>query len=104
MNEWMNGWMNDMTVLTPSSYEDAFKESWLFKELHKTRNIRPSFNTSLGGGCYGGGVVAMAVWWLLWRCGGCYGGVVVAMGMWLLLWERVVVRWWFGGCCIMDFK
>ncbi|EDO17273.1 hypothetical protein Kpol_538p33 [Vanderwaltozyma polyspora DSM 70294] len=34
------------------SYETAFKNSWIYKELNEVRNIRPSFNTALGG--YGG--------------------------------------------------
>lgn len=31
-----------------SSYEDAFKDSWVYKDLHEVRNLRPSFNTPLG--------------------------------------------------------
>jgi electron-transferring-flavoprotein dehydrogenase len=31
-----------------SRYEDAFKSSWVNKELWQVRNIRPSFNTTLG--------------------------------------------------------
>ncbi|CCE65812.1 hypothetical protein TPHA_0N00310 [Tetrapisispora phaffii CBS 4417] len=34
------------------SYELAFKNSWAYKELYEVRNIRPSFNSALGG--YGG--------------------------------------------------
>ncbi|KAI9208857.1 uncharacterized protein BJ171DRAFT_418934 [Polychytrium aggregatum] len=34
------------------SYEEAFKNSWAYKELYEVRNIRPSFHTSLG--LYGG--------------------------------------------------
>ncbi|KAH8102298.1 FAD/NAD-P-binding domain-containing protein [Cristinia sonorae] len=43
---------NDM-----SAYEEAFKNSWVYKDLHEVRNIRPAFNTSLGiwgGIAYGG--------------------------------------------------
>lgn len=31
-----------------SEYEGSIKESWVWKELKEVRNIRPSFNTSLG--------------------------------------------------------
>lgn len=34
------------------SYNQAFKDSWVYKELHSVRNVRPSFNSLLGG--YGG--------------------------------------------------
>lgn len=33
-------------------YESALRNSWIWKELHAVRNMRPSFNTSLG--LYGG--------------------------------------------------
>ncbi|KAJ3555451.1 hypothetical protein NP233_g12203 [Leucocoprinus birnbaumii] len=31
-----------------SSYETAFKNSWVYEDLHEVRNMRPSFNTRLG--------------------------------------------------------
>ncbi|KAG8944421.1 hypothetical protein FRC03_002080 [Tulasnella sp. 419] len=31
-----------------SPYESAVKDSWVWKELNEIRNVRPSFNTSLG--------------------------------------------------------
>jgi flavin-dependent dehydrogenase len=31
-----------------SSYETAFKTSWVYEDLHEVRNMRPSFNTKLG--------------------------------------------------------
>ncbi|KAI0267315.1 FAD/NAD-P-binding domain-containing protein [Gloeopeniophorella convolvens] len=31
-----------------SAYERAYKESWVYSDLHEVRNLRPSFNTSLG--------------------------------------------------------
>lgn len=34
------------------SYQKAFKNSWVYEELHSVRNVRPSFNSFLGG--YGG--------------------------------------------------
>lgn len=33
-----------------SAYEDGFKNSWVYKDLHEVRNIRPSFNTALSCG------------------------------------------------------
>ena len=47
----------------PVSYEARMKDSWLWTELHKTRNIRPSFNTRLG--LYGGLVYSGVIWWAL---------------------------------------
>jgi electron-transferring-flavoprotein dehydrogenase len=35
---------NDLPL---SSYEDKFKKSWLYKELHSARNVKPSFNWGL---------------------------------------------------------
>ena len=43
----------------PTSYQQKVKDSWLNTELKSVRNIRPSFNTSLGilgGIMYTGGV------------------------------------------------
>ncbi|KXN92915.1 putative electron transfer flavoprotein-ubiquinone oxidoreductase, mitochondrial [Leucoagaricus sp. SymC.cos] len=31
-----------------STYETAFKNSWVYEDLHEVRNMRPSFNTKLG--------------------------------------------------------
>lgn len=31
-----------------SGYEEAFKKSWVYEDLHEVRNLRPSFNTKLG--------------------------------------------------------
>jgi len=31
-----------------SAYEKKIKDSWVWKELNEVRNVRPSFNTSLG--------------------------------------------------------
>lgn len=33
-------------------YEQAVKDSWIWKELHQVRNLRPSFHNPLG--LYGG--------------------------------------------------
>lgn len=30
------------------AYEEAFRNSWIYKDLYEVRNVRPSFNTSLG--------------------------------------------------------
>ncbi|KIM20950.1 hypothetical protein M408DRAFT_29932 [Serendipita vermifera MAFF 305830] len=35
-------------VADMSSYETSLKDSWVWKELHEVRNLRPSFNTPLG--------------------------------------------------------
>jgi len=35
-----------------SAYEKAFRGSWVYSDLYEVRNLRPSFNTSLG--IYGG--------------------------------------------------
>jgi electron-transferring-flavoprotein dehydrogenase len=47
--------------IEPVKYEERLKESWLWKELWSTRNIRPSFNTSLG--MYGGVLYTGCVWY-----------------------------------------
>jgi len=46
-----------------SRYEEAFKSSWVHKELWEVRNIRPSFNTKLGiwGGIMYSGVDTLLV-------------------------------------------
>jgi len=51
-----------MIGLNPVSYEQRIRDSWIWKELHKVRNIRPSFNTSLG--MYGGLLYTGTVWYL----------------------------------------
>jgi len=48
--------------LNPESYEQRIRDSWICKELHKVRNIRPSFNWSLG--MYGGLLYTGTVWYL----------------------------------------
>ncbi|GAA5896005.1 hypothetical protein JCM8208_007503 [Rhodotorula glutinis] len=47
--------------LDVSSYETAFEESWIAKELKEVRNLRPSFHTKLGnlGGMMYSGVDSM---------------------------------------------
>jgi len=54
--------MCGMVGLNPSSYEQRIRDSWVWKELRKVRNIRPSFNTSLG--MYGGLLYTGTVWYL----------------------------------------
>ncbi|KAJ2403145.1 hypothetical protein GGI23_000163 [Coemansia sp. RSA 2559] len=39
---------DDAPPIVLSSYEEAFKNSSIYKELHEVRNIRPSFHTALG--------------------------------------------------------
>ncbi|ESO05110.1 hypothetical protein HELRODRAFT_111539 [Helobdella robusta] len=53
---------DDVKTIEPTSYEQSFKESWLYKELYKTRNIRPSFNTRFG--LYGGLAYTGSIWYL----------------------------------------
>jgi len=56
---------NDSTAsggVTPDSYEERLKSSWLWKELYKSRNIRPSFNTRLG--VWGGILYTGTLWYL----------------------------------------
>lgn len=43
---------NGSSVLELSSYENSIKKSWIWDELYKVRNVRPSFNNKLG--MYGG--------------------------------------------------
>ncbi|GJE93644.1 electron transfer flavoprotein-ubiquinone oxidoreductase [Phanerochaete sordida] len=31
-----------------SAYETSFKSSWVYKDLHEVRNVRPAFNSALG--------------------------------------------------------
>lgn len=50
------------TGLNPESYEQRVRDSWIWKEMHKVRNIRPSFNSSLG--MYGGMLYTGTVWYL----------------------------------------
>lgn len=44
-----------------SAYEEKFRNSWIYTDLHEVRNLRPSFNTSLGvlGGVAYSGVDSM---------------------------------------------
>jgi len=52
----------DLVGLQPQSYEQRIRDSWVWKELYKVRNIRPSFNSSLG--MYGGLLYTGTVWYL----------------------------------------
>ncbi|KAJ1798334.1 hypothetical protein LPJ59_002566 [Coemansia sp. RSA 2399] len=53
--------VDDAPPIVLSSYEQAFKNSSIYKELHEVRNIRPSFHTALGlwGGIAWSGLDAM---------------------------------------------
>ena len=42
----------DYESLHVPEYEEAVKNSWIYKELHAVRNVRPSFHNPLG--FYGG--------------------------------------------------
>ncbi|EYB83514.1 hypothetical protein Y032_0334g2847 [Ancylostoma ceylanicum] len=51
-------------TVTPTSYQKAMEESYVFKEMKATRNIRPSFNTSLG---WIGGMLYSGLFYVLGR-------------------------------------
>ncbi|KAK2158696.1 hypothetical protein LSH36_165g02013 [Paralvinella palmiformis] len=55
--------MVNLKTINPDSYDEKLRNSWVWSELKKTRNIRPSFNTSLG--FYGGMMYTGTVWWVL---------------------------------------
>ncbi|KAG7164818.1 Electron transfer flavoprotein-ubiquinone oxidoreductase-like [Homarus americanus] len=38
----------EATWIEPATYEERIKESWVWKELHSVRNVRPSFHNPLG--------------------------------------------------------
>jgi electron-transferring-flavoprotein dehydrogenase len=38
----------DMPAVDMSPYESAVNNSWIYKELHEVRNLRPSFHNPLG--------------------------------------------------------
>ncbi|ETN78636.1 electron-transferring-flavoprotein dehydrogenase [Necator americanus] len=50
--------------VTPTSYQKSMEESYVFKEMKATRNIRPSFNTSLG---WVGGLLYSGLFYVLGR-------------------------------------
>lgn len=54
----------DAPFVTPTTLDDEFKNSWLYKELKSCRNIRPSFNSTLG---FFGGMVYTAMFYVLGR-------------------------------------
>ncbi|KAL8611911.1 hypothetical protein ACOMHN_061992 [Nucella lapillus] len=49
--------------LNPEVYEAKIRDSYVWKELHQVRNVRPSFDTRLG--LYGGLAYTGSVWYLL---------------------------------------
>ncbi|XP_046373514.2 electron transfer flavoprotein-ubiquinone oxidoreductase, mitochondrial-like [Haliotis rufescens] len=56
--------LNSPTVgLDPKCYEERIRDSWVWKELKAVRNVRPSFNTSLG--LYGGILYTGLFHWML---------------------------------------
>ena len=46
-----------------NNYDEALRNSWVYKELNGVRNVRPSFNTALG--IYGGIAYTGVVYYLL---------------------------------------
>uniref|UniRef100_A0A8D3BVL8 Electron transfer flavoprotein-ubiquinone oxidoreductase n=1 Tax=Scophthalmus maximus TaxID=52904 RepID=A0A8D3BVL8_SCOMX len=53
---------SDTTGLHVTEYADALKSSWVWKELHAVRNIRPSFHNYFG--LYGGMVYTGVFYWV----------------------------------------
>lgn len=57
--------INEQTsCITPTSYQKALEDSYVYKELKSTRNIRPSFNTALG---WMGGMAYSGLFYVLGR-------------------------------------
>lgn len=54
----------DAPFVTPTSLDESFKNSWLYKELKSCRNIRPSFNAGLG---LFGGMIYTGLFYVLGR-------------------------------------
>ena len=48
----------DLAPLNPSSYQSRFENSWLYKELHAVRNVRPGFQWGLLPGILNAGLEA----------------------------------------------
>lgn len=51
-------------TITPENYEKMLHESWVIKDLYKSRNVRPAFNTRLG---WLGGLTYTGVFYLILR-------------------------------------
>lgn len=51
-------------TITPDKYEPTLRDSYVIKDMKKTRNIRPSFNTKLG---YIGGMAYTGLFYVLGR-------------------------------------
>ncbi|KAG9272256.1 electron transfer flavoprotein-ubiquinone oxidoreductase, mitochondrial [Astyanax mexicanus] len=54
---------SDTAGIHVPSYEESLKNSWVWKELHSVRNIRPSFHNYFG--LYGGMVYTGIFYWIL---------------------------------------
>uniref|UniRef100_A0A4W4G8X2 Electron transfer flavoprotein-ubiquinone oxidoreductase n=1 Tax=Electrophorus electricus TaxID=8005 RepID=A0A4W4G8X2_ELEEL len=54
---------SETTGLHVPEYEQNLKKSWIWKELHAVRNIRPSFHSYLG--LYGGMLYTGVFYWIL---------------------------------------
>ena len=57
----INKILHFLSGIEPVSYEQKFKDSYIYQELKKARNIRPSFNTSAG--LWGGLLYTGLMWW-----------------------------------------
>ena len=40
--------VSEVDIADMASYEESLKQSWVWDELKEVRNLRPSFNTTLG--------------------------------------------------------
>ncbi|XGW15639.1 hypothetical protein V3C99_001244 [Haemonchus contortus] len=54
----------EVSCITPSTYTEAFENSYVYKELKATRNVRPSFNTGIG---WLGGLMYSGMFYVLGR-------------------------------------
>lgn len=55
------GALDDVEPIILKSYEEAYNNSWVYKELYEIRNVRPSFNSPFGflGGLIHSGITTM---------------------------------------------
>ncbi|KAK6032358.1 electron-transferring-flavoprotein dehydrogenase [Ostertagia ostertagi] len=54
----------EASCITPTSYTEALENSYVFKEMKATRNVRPSFNTGIG---WLGGLMYSGMFYVLGR-------------------------------------
>lgn len=59
-----SGEKQETVGINPKVYEERIRNSWVWKELNSVRNVRPSFNTSLG---LFGGIAYTGLFYILGR-------------------------------------